>query len=167
MNEYLNYEIDIIIDETALDVEWLNQATLAMKYSKNWAYWNKKVQQAEEKIKLVRAELIREANIDPDACLGEGVKATGPNIESYYRNHNRHIEAKNEYINATYELHIAESAKKEISVTRKAALTNLVDLYNQNYFIGPIMPRNLSTEVEKRQSSKNIIKNFKRKTKKQ
>lgn len=33
----MNYEKDIRIDETALDLEWLSQAELAIKYGRYWA----------------------------------------------------------------------------------------------------------------------------------
>lgn len=150
----LNYEKDILIDETSLDVEWLNQAALAMRYGKYWADCQLKVQQAEERIKLIRAELVKEANEDPDSTLGEGVKPTGPNIEAYYRNHKRHKQAKQEWVEACYELNIADIAKKEISTTRKAALENLVRLHGQSYFSGPNMPRDINFEAEKVRKAK-------------
>ena len=55
----IDFENDIIIDESALDVEWVNQPALAMKYSKYWADCAKKLQQAEEAVKLTRAKLIK------------------------------------------------------------------------------------------------------------
>lgn len=144
----MNYEEDIRIDETALDVEWLEQASLAMRYGKHWARCKMALTLAEEKIKVVRAELIKLANEDPDKYLGEGTKATAPNIEAFYRMHKRHKEAKQEWIDAQFELNIAEIAKNEISFTRKAALENLVVLHGQQYFAGPRIPRDLSEQRE-------------------
>lgn len=150
----MNYEIDIKIDETALDVEWLNQPSLAIKYGKYWADCFKANQRAEENIKLIRAELVAEVTSDPDTCLGKGVKATGPVIEAYYRNHKRHIEAKEEWMEAQHQMNIAEIAKKEISYSRKSALENLVKLHGQNYFAGPNIPRDLSQEAFKKEVQK-------------
>lgn len=146
----MDYEQDVQIDDTALDVEWLNQASLAMKYGKNYAKCKRRVALAEENIKVITAELIKEANDDPDKCLGTDVKATGPNVESYYRNHKRHKAAKQEWIDAVYELDMAEIAKNEIAFTRKVALENLVKLHGQMYFAGPKIPRDLHSEVAKR-----------------
>jgi len=137
----MDYENDIKIDETALDVEWLNQPELAMKYGLHWAKCARAFQQAEENIKLIRAELCKEAYEKYD-------KPTATVIETYYRNHERHIEAKEQWMKAQYKLNIAEVAKWQISNTRKEALENLVKLHGQNYFAGPSMPRDLSSEVE-------------------
>lgn len=143
----MNYEKDIKIDETALDVEWLHQPRLALKYGMHYAECYKKVQQIEESIKVCRAELTKEANEKLD-------KPTAPNVESYYRTHPRHIALKQEWIEATYELNIADAAKKEIGNSRKLALENLVRLNGQNYFASPTMPRDLSYEAAQKETQK-------------
>ena len=150
----MDYEIDLEIDENALDVEWLNQPTLGMKYGRHWADCQKKVQQAEENLKIIRAELIAKINDDPETYLGEGVKATVANVEACYLKHKDHKAAKEQWIEAAYQLNIAEIAKKEISITRKDTLKNLVDLHGQNYFAGPVVPRDLSFEADKKRRQK-------------
>lgn len=162
----MDYTKDITIDSEALDIEWLNQSGLAMKYGKLWAKAFQAHQEAEENVKLVRADLIREANEAPEECLGIGIKATAGNIESYYREHPKHIRAKMELIQSQYELNIAELVKKEISVTRKAALQNLVDLFGKGYFAGPEVPRVLSLEVAKNKKQSVVDSGIKRKMKK-
>ncbi len=146
----LNYERDIRIDESALDVEWLEQANLAMKYGRHYAECHKALTEAEEKIKIVRAELIEEANLNPIKCTHKE-KPNAADIEAYYRNHKRHKAAKDAWIEAQLECEIAEIAKNEISFTRKAALENLGSLYIAGYFAGPKVPRNLTEELEARQ----------------
>ena len=144
----MNYEKDMNIEEDALEQEWLDQASLANKYGRYWSECRQTLTLAEENIKLVRAELVKEANEDPDEYLGDGVKPTGGNIESYYRNHDRHKEAKQEWVEALFEANVAEIAYKEISFTRKAALENLVKLFQSDYFAGPSVPRNITEERE-------------------
>jgi hypothetical protein len=145
----MNYEEDVRIDDTALDVEWLDQSSLAMRYGKYYAKCRKRLTQAEEKIKVIRAELIKKANEDPMKCCKKE-KPNAADIEAYYRNDSRHKEAKDEWIQAQYELDIAEVAKNEISFTRKSALENMVRLYIAGYFAGPKIPRDLHNEVLKR-----------------
>jgi len=140
----INYEQDMDIDETALDVEWLNQASLAMKYGKLWAKSREILTRAEENIKVTRAQLIQDVYHDPDLCLGKGNKPTAINIEAYYRTHEDHIEAKEEWVQAQYEFNMAEVAKWEISNTRRLALENLVRLHGQQYFAGPSVPHDLA-----------------------
>lgn len=146
----MDYEKDITIDCEALDIEWLDQAVLARKYINHYAFLKKKWMLAQEKVKIVKAELIKQANDDPDKYLGEGVKPTNPNVEAYYRTHPRHKQAKEEWIEAQYEMEMAEGAKGEICNTRKKALENLVILHGQSYFAGPRVPRDLSKEYQER-----------------
>jgi len=141
----MDYESDIRIDDTALDVEWLEQASLALRYGRHWAIRKRELTKAEERIKVIRAELIAEANSDPVKCCNKE-KPNAADIEAYYRNHKRHKEAKEAWVQAQYELDMAEVAKNEFSFTRKAALENLVRLHGQQYFAGPSVPRDLAEQ---------------------
>ena len=152
----MNYEDDMRIDETSLDIEWLEQASLAMRYGRHFAECRRTLFRVEEKIKVTRAELIAEANEDPVECCNKE-KPNAADIEAYYRNHKRHKEAKKEWLEAQFELDIADIAKNEISFTRKVALENLVRLHGQQYFAGPKLPRDLSWEREQRQGNTNKI----------
>ena len=145
----MDYEVDIIIDDTALDIEWLEQASLAMRYGKYFAQKKQELLQSQERIKVVRAELIAKANADPEGTCDKA-KPNTADIEAYYRNHKRHKIAKEEWIKAQFELDIAEIAKNEIGFTRKMALENLVKLHGQQYFAGPKVPRDLNSEVDKK-----------------
>jgi len=151
----MNYEQDMYIDESALDQELLDQAVLATRYGRHWAECKNTLTLAEENIKLVRSELIKEANDNPEKYLGGDVKPTGPNIEAYYRNHKRHKEAKDEWVEAQFEANVAEITYKEISYTRKAALENLVKLFIADYFAGPSIPKNITEERETRKKELN------------
>jgi hypothetical protein len=164
----MQYEEDMKIDETALDVEWLNQPILAMKYGRHYADCFRLHQQAEENLKVVKAELIKKINDDPDKYLGVGVKATGPNVEACYRDRKEHKVAKEQWIAAQFELNIAAAVKSEISFSRKAALENLVILHGQSYFAGPKMPRDLTSEVQHKEAQKTadaiVIRKMRRST---
>jgi hypothetical protein len=149
----LNYENDIRIDENSLDIEWLEQANLAMEYGKNYARCRRVLTKASEKVKIVRAACIKEANENPGECCGKS-KPNAADIEAYYRSQDSHKEAKKEWVDAQYELDMAEVAKNEISFTRKAALENLVKLHGQQYFAGPSMPRDINLEAKKRRDQK-------------
>jgi hypothetical protein len=149
----MDYDIDKIIDENALDLEWLQQAELGIKYGEYWAKCQAEVDRAEEKVKVVRSEIVAEAWDDPEGTMGVA-KATAQNVEAYYRTHKDHQEAKEELIQAKLDLNMAEVAKKEISITRKDALKGLVELLKVNYFESPLDPRDLSHEAEKKRLEK-------------
>ena len=145
----LNYEADVKIEESALDVEWLQQPTLALKYGRHAAHMRKLANLADQRVKVVAAELTRAVAEDPRSHTGKE-KPTVGEVEAYVRTHPDHQAAKEAWIEADYEATYAETAHKEISFTRKQALENLVTLHGQNYFAGPSIPRDLSREWEKR-----------------
>lgn len=150
----MDFNKDVKIDESALDVEWLDQAALARKWGIYYAECKRTVSLAEEKVKVIRAELINEANENPTECCYKD-KPNAADIEAYYRSHPDHKKAKQELIAAQFELDNAEIAKNEIVFTRKEALENLVRLHGQQYFAGPAVARNLSEAREKRNSEIN------------
>lgn len=144
----LDYKNDVKIDPTSLELEWLDQAELAVDYGKEWSVIKKKVALLDEKIKVLRSKLIREAWEFPERCLKQP-KGSIQTVEAYYRNDKKHKKLKQEWIEAQEELDLVEVAKNEIAFTRKSALENMVKLYVANYFAGPTVPRNL---MEVRQS---------------
>lgn len=150
----LDYKRDMRIDESALDVEWLEQAALAIKYGRYWAKCKSKVDQLEEMVKVVRSELVNQAYANPDKYLGAGNKPTAVNVEAFFRTHRKHLDAKNDLLLAQEELLFAEIAKNEISFTRKTALENLVKLHGQQYFAGPKVPRDIAFEKRNRDATR-------------
>ena len=149
----LDYERDMQIDPDALDVEWLGQAGLALRYGRHVCELQRQVAQLRERVKTVRSELIRQANDAPEECCNK-TRPNAADIEAYYRTQERYKQAVEEAQEAEYELAYAEVAKNEICYTRKAALENLVVLHGQQYFAGPKIPRNISKEWERRQREK-------------
>ena len=141
----IDFEKDIQIDEKALDVEWLEQGLLAMRYVKYLTKLKARVRRLEEKKKTIRSELILEANEDPEGTIGKK-KPNANDIEAYYRSHGDYKEVVEELLDAIEEAEFAELAKNEICWTRRLALENLVKLHGQMYFAGPSVPRDLTKE---------------------
>ncbi len=147
--EGYDYERDVRIDETALDVEWLEQASLALKYVRLVVYWNARVCVYQEKVKTIRSQLILAVNENPGGLMGKERPNAG-DIEAYYRAHPKYIGAVEELNAALEEQEFAQLAKDEICYTRKKALESLVQLHGQQYFAGPSVPRDLTKEAAKR-----------------
>ena len=167
--EDLNYEEDIKIDETALDVEWLDQPQIALKYGKLVTNLERTVKKLRERKKTIRSELILEANENPQEIFDKK-RPNKADIEAYYRTDEKYKNIVEELHDAEYELEYSKIAKNEISYTRKQALENLVRLHGQQYFSGPNVNRDLEKEVKKREkqmkqniSSKLNDKKFRRK----
>jgi len=149
----MNYEQDLFIDPNALDVEWLGQANLALKYAKHLSSLRKRVNVKDEEKKTLRSELILKVNSDAEELIGKKSPNAG-DIEAYYRTSRKYQRIVNELLDLQEELEFAELAFQEIAWTRKKALENMVTLHGQQYFAGPNIPRNLSKEWEDKQRQK-------------
>jgi hypothetical protein len=144
----MNYENDIKIDETALDVEWLDQPSLMMKYARILAEARLELDRAKEAVDLIKAKLDKDIRTSPnDYGIG---KITESVVENAIIAQPAYVVANQELMQAKYDNDIAYGAVKAIDA-RKDALENLVRLHGQQYFAGPKMPRDLKEEYAVRQ----------------
>lgn len=148
----MNYEEDIKIDDTALDVEWLEQPGLMLRYSRHAANARMEVDKAKEAFELTKAELDKEIRSYPDRFGIE--KITDKVVENTLPMQKDYKEASERLINAKFELDVANGALRAMEA-RKDALENLARLLGLQYFAGPKIPRNLSEEKESRQTKIN------------
>lgn len=143
----MNYEKDIRIDETALDVEWLQQPRLMMQYAQYAVEARMKLDQSKESLDIVRAQLDKEVRTDPKSFgiekITEAVVDNTIIIQDVYK------QANEELRQAKYEADMAQNAVRAVE-QRKDALENLVKLHGQQYFAGPKVPRDLSYEAKKK-----------------
>lgn len=161
--EEIDYVEDMKIDPDFLDAEFLRHPELAMKYGMLSAQANKEAKEAEERVKTLRSELVKNANEDPERYLGKGIKATAPVVEAFYRNDEDYKEAKQEWIDAVYNADLLSQATYAIQA-RKTVLENLVRLVGLEYNSTPLEPRDLPEMAEqleqmKKKQTQNRIKN--------
>lgn len=157
----LNYERDVSIDETALDVEWLQQSHLMYKYVKYQADTKKAMDEAKEMLDFIRAKLEMDIRANPEnyglSKVTESAIASSILLQPEYQ------ESSKKYIEAKYENDVAAAAVRAID-QKKTALENLVKLLSVSYFAGPSAPRDLSLEwnerIEKKEQ-KELNKNVK------
>lgn len=137
----MDYETDITIDESALDVEWLEQPRLFLEYGRNEHATRRTMDYAKERLDLVKAKLDKALRADPDkyniARISEGAITNTIFLQPEFK------EANEKFIEANYEYGVARAAVWAFD-QRKTALENLVRLHGQNYFAGPRVPRDLS-----------------------
>ena len=157
----LNYEQDVSIDETALDVEWLQQSNLMYKYAKHQAETKKAMDEAKERLDFIKAKLEMDIRANPgDYGLS---KVTESAIASTVLLQPEYQEASKNHIEAKYENDVATAVVRAID-QKKTALENLVKLLGVSYFAGPSAPRDLSLEWNehiKRREQKEHNKNVK------
>jgi len=154
----LDFESDIEIDETALDVEWLDQPRLMLRYCKHAADMRREVDLAKEALDVARAEADRAIRKSPSEYGIE--KVTEASVQAAITTHKSYQEAVARHIEAKYEYEVALAAVRSFE-QRKTALENLVRLHGASYFSGPSVPRDLSLEkqrAERRRASNEKVR---------
>lgn len=148
----MNYEADIEINETELDVEWLDQPALMMRYARYLADVKMAFDKVKERLELVKAELDKVIRTNPERFDIE--KITDKVVENTIPMQATYKEASEALINAKYEMEMTYGAVKAIDA-RRDALENLVRLHGQQYFAGPQEPRDLHWERDKKRARVN------------
>jgi hypothetical protein len=147
----MSYEDDVVIDETALDVEWLDQSRRMGNYCRIAAEARRTMDLAEENLDFVRATIERAIRLDPTKYgVVPGARGiTEDSIKAAVKVHDEYQVASRAHIDAKYEHEVAVGAVRAFD-HRKSALEKLVTLHGQNYFAGPSVPHDLSAERAKR-----------------
>lgn len=144
----MNYETDIIIDEQSLDIEWLDQPMLFMKYARHGASMRREVDKMKQALDIARADADSRIRNHPEKYKLE--KITEAAVSNAILKEVGYVEAYQDYLDAKYESDIAQAAVIAFE-QRKSALENLVKLHGQSYFAGPKVPRDLINERKKKQ----------------
>lgn len=147
----MNYEQDIQIDPTALDVEWVQQASLVLKYNRLVTEWERTVERSKRNLDVITAELDSKIRKNPDKYGLDKVTETG--VAWAVKVQPEYEEAYTEYLEARYEASMAQAASRALQ-DKRSALENLVRLHGQNYFAGPNLPREIDQEWGKKQAQK-------------
>jgi hypothetical protein len=151
----MNYEKDIEIDETALDIEWLSQPVLFMKYSQHSAEMRRKLDETKQTLEVVKAEVDRSVREKPEKY--DIAKVTEGSVNSAILVSYKYKIAYKEYLDAKYESDMAQAAVVAFD-QRKTALENMVRLHGQQYFAGPKVPRDLPTLRAQRKAEEESTK---------
>lgn len=160
----VNYARDALIDESALDVEFLEQTNLMIRYAEHASQTKREAEEAKENLELVRAGLDKDIRQNPANYGLE--KLTETVVSSTIILQPEYQEASKRLIQANYEAGMARFAAQAIS-DRKNCLEALVKLHGQQYFAGPKIPRDLTTEAQKRKQQGEVdtkVKISRRKT---
>ena len=162
----MSYEQDMYIDESALDVELVEQPTLMSRYSRLLAEARRDRDLSKEALDLKKAEIDLDIRDNPEEY--KLVKVTENAITNCILMEEDYQTSQKEYHDANYEVNVLQGVVSALE-HRKSALENMVKLYGQNYFAGPAVPHDLSALRKKRgdDTSHQIGKSMKRATKKE
>jgi len=142
----LDYERDVNIDEMALDVEFLEQPRLMLRYCKHAAETKRWLDLAKEKLEVEKAKLGKDIRAHPENYGVE--KVTESSVQDAVLMSKSHQDAAAEFADARYENEIAVGVLRSLD-QRKTALENLVRLQGMSYFASPSVPRDLPLERQK------------------
>jgi len=145
----MDYEKDIKIDQTSLDVEWLQQASLTFKYTKHAAQMSLELAKEKERMNLIKADLDLKIRKNPADYKVD--KVTNEVVTNIILTDKGFQEAQTKYLNSEYEYNISQGAVRALA-DKKSALENLVRLNGQSYFAGPSIPRDLTKEWEAKEN---------------
>ena len=164
----LNYEKEMQIDESALDLEWLEQADLTMKYIQYAAEAEKDRDEKKEKMEYAYARLEKEIRSDPDS-FGLG-KLTESIVNNAILREKSYEKASQAYIDAKFEARVARGAVDAIR-DKKEALQELGRLVQIGYTAAPKEPRDIvknrreKRQAEDKKSNKNVAQKTTRRRK--
>lgn len=157
MNGEMDYEEFMDIDESSLDVEWLEQPKKMVQMVQHAANINRELAKTKDRLSQVKAELAKKIRSKPEKYGIE--KITENAIFETIQTTDEYKEANEEYLDAMYEAEVASGSVKATE-QRKSSLENLVKLHGQQYFAGPRVPRDLATmriEYQEKQKRKKDV----------
>ena len=136
--ENYDFEKYLEIDRDSLDKEWLNQASIYMKWAKLSAKADEIYLEKKEKLELIYAK------IDQEVRENTEIKLTETLVKNMVISDRRYIEFSEEVRKSGYEKSVLDKALKAME-QRKTALENLVKLWIGSYYSEP---KNQKTENE-------------------
>jgi len=162
MSNY-SYKEELGIDPDALDVEWLMQPQLYLKYAELYVNAEVYYDRTKEKLELVKATLDNRIRSTPALYMSSEKKLTEASINSI-------IVTDEEYKKAQSIFQAAKRTFKLLGVAlrafeqRKTALENLVKLHGQSYFSSPnvneqrTLGESVNTSLKKREDAQEKIR---------
>jgi hypothetical protein len=146
----MNYEKDLLIDDSSLDIELLNQASLFMKYAKHYAEMRRVLDEEKQRLDIVKADIDKQIREHPEKFKIE--KVTEGSIQSAILTEGSYNIAYKKYLDAKFECDMAANAKDAMNM-RKEMLEGMIKLLAQSYFAGPTVPHDLSKLRKEREKS--------------
>ena len=141
----MDYDKDLTIDPNGLDIEWLKQPRLFMKYAEELANTRLELSRLTERMDVIKAEAGARVR---DRLTGEGNKFTVDMVRDGVAQDAEAKSASDAVMQAEHDVNILQAAVKAFD-QRKDALENLVRLHGQQYFAGPVVPRDIASEYAK------------------
>ena len=145
MQEKNDYQKDLMVDADMLDLLWVRQPHLFMKYSEASAEANDLVRKKKNDLEVIDAKIDQEIRISLE---GEGKKITEGGVKALVLADDRHNTALIDYNDALHRSELCAAAVKAME-HKKSALQSLVQLCLSGYTAMPKVPRDIKSELRK------------------
>lgn len=139
----MDYATEMFIDDSALDMEALEQPGLMMKYSTLLAKAKMERDLKKEAVEWTQADLDKALREAPDRYGLD--KVTVDSVKYGIIQQKKYKKAVKAYLHAKHEADILQGAVSAIE-QRKSMIETLTKLHGQQYFAGPNVPRDLEKE---------------------
>ena len=150
MKDQREIELDICVDENALDQEWVLQPRKYFRYAAKLADARRDLDQSKTEVELVKAELELAIRSNPEKF--DLQKVTEAAVTATVLSQAEYGRARQAALDAKHTVDVLEAAVTALE-HRKRALEGLVQLRLANYFSSPKAPegdREGMAEMEKR-----------------
>jgi len=134
METQKSYKEDLTIDRDNLHEEWMQQASLFMKWAESSVQAQFERDKAKERLDICRANLDGQIRTDPQAFTVE--KVTEAAIQSAILLSKEYKEKNNEYLESVRQAKILDAAREAFD-HKKKALEKITDLYISGYYATP------------------------------
>ena len=141
----LDYDKDLSIDPQALDVEWLKQPRLYMRYAEQLVDAKDRRDRLAQRLDVTKADADTKAR---QVLAATDAKVTVDMVRAQVMKDADVQSDTDDLLKAEHEVGILQAAVKAFDM-RKDALENMVRLHGQMYFAGPTVPRNIGDEFAK------------------
>lgn len=154
MKNIFDYSTDVNINSDELDIEWIKQPSLFMRYQEELVMREKIKTKAKENIEIIEAELDKEIR---SLMTENKVKVTESLIKAEITRNEKRKKAVDDCIEKTYNYNIINGAVKALD-HKKKALEKLTELYIAGYFSEPKTNSSITEEKIYDNISKKIRK---------
>lgn len=148
----MDYEKDLEIDKYALDSECVNQPVRFMEWSKRWAEAIAERDRAEQKLKVIEAQVEQRIRMDGQS---RSEKLTESAVKSLVMVDPEVQAAREEAIDSSYRANVLLAARQAME-QRKSMIEKLVNLFLSGYWADPKISNSdqqsltqIGTEVQK------------------
>lgn len=135
------FEEDLEIDPNQLDVQAATQGDIYFKWAKRAVFAHKQMDRLKLKLDVLTSTLSNKIRLNPDTY---GIdRVTEGAIDCAVKTSGEYLEIYEQVTESRYECSLLDKAVDALE-QRKRMIECLITLHGQEYFAGPVTPRNLT-----------------------